>query len=124
MKEEVGEIISILNEIKKWIIFLGWQKASELIYENIKSEKEILIYHLTDGKHSIRDIISEMEEYGYKTSYGAINNLWKKWAKIGIVESIPYGPGYRQKRLFDLEKFGYELPKKTKRNNKMENHEN
>lgn len=110
MREDIDTIKEILNDIRKWLRFSGWNNIKNVLIENLQSNRDKLIYHFSDGKYGIRDIIPKIEAYQIKTSYGGIHGLWQKWSKIGIVEPIKVGSGFRYQKLFSLEDFGIEIP--------------
>ena len=110
MSEDIGSIVEILRDIRKWLRFLGWNNVKNVLTENLQSDRDKLIYPFSDGKHGIRDIIQEIEAYQLKTSYGGIHRLWQKWSRIGIVEPIKAGSGFRFQKLFLLEDFGIAIP--------------
>ena len=110
MSENDLKIIALLEDIRKWIRFSGWNNVKNVLVENLQSDRDKLIYHFSDGENGIRDIIPKVEEYQNKTSFGGIHRLWQKWNKIGIVEPIKSGIGYRYQKLFSLEDFGISLP--------------
>ena len=110
MSEDISHIIEIIEDIRKWLRFLGWNNVKNVLTENLQSDRDKLIYHFSDGEHGIRNIIPELGPFQIKTSYGGIHSLWQKWSKIGIVEPIKSGSGFRFKKLFILEDFGIVMP--------------
>jgi len=110
MSELNNKIIEILEDIRKWVKFSGWNNVKNVLTENLQSDRDKLIYHLSDGNRGIRDIVSESKSFNMKTSYGGVHSLWHKWSKIGIVEPITVGRGERYRKLFLFEDFGIDIP--------------
>jgi len=98
--------IELLKEILKWVKFLGWKSAKEVLLDTLKDDITKLVYHYSDGSTS-REIAKKLS-----ISHMNVIRNWKKWAKIGIVEPFKVkGGGTRYKKIFDLEEFGIEIPK-------------
>lgn len=97
------DVKGLLQEILRWLKFLGWQSAREVLEETLKTESERLIYQQSDGKSTIE--IAKIAGVSHVTVY----KYWQKWAVKGIVK--PY-EGYkgRYERAFSLEDFGIEVP--------------
>jgi len=97
--------VELLEEILKWVKFLGWKSAKEVLLDTLKDDISKLVYHYSDGSTS-RDIAKKLP-----ISHMTVTVYWKKWAKIGIVEPFKVkGGGKRYKKIFDLEEFGIEIP--------------
>lgn len=109
MGEKDDEILKTLKEILKWIRFSGSQHVKEVLISSIQSDdvEKILIYHLTDGTRSSRQIADIA-----KINYQRVTRNWSQWARLGIIESVGTvaGGGQRYKKSFDLEDFGYKIP--------------
>ena len=96
--------VELLEEILKWVKFLGWKSAKEVLLDTLKDDISKLIYHYSDGPTS-REIAKKLP-----ISHMTVTVYWKKWAKIGIVEPLKVKGGTRYKKIFDLEEFGIEIP--------------
>ncbi len=102
--EELQKITGLLEEILKWNRILAISQLKKIFTNNL-DEEERLIYELSDGVRSIRDI-----ETLSKVSRSKISMLWKKWRQIGIMEKSTKYEGKRMKRSFSLEDVGIEMP--------------
>jgi len=105
MSEIEKEMLKTLEEIRKWLRFSGWTNVKEVLIDTLDEPEKIVAYSLTDGDTSIRNI---RDKTGM--SFGAIQNWWKIWAQVGIVETFEAGRGTRARALFNLEDFGIEIP--------------
>lgn len=103
-ENDLEEMKDLLQEILRWIRFMGWQDVKQVLEETLKTESERLIYQQSDGKSTIE--IAKIAKVSHVTVY----TYWQKWAAKGIVK--PY-EGYkgRYERAFSLEDFGIEVPK-------------
>lgn len=109
--DEVGnenylkQIAGNLSELVKWSKFSGKLILKNLVKENLKTELELEIYELSDGKRSTRDISKILGA----TSHTTVAVSWKKWRKLGIVETSSQFQG-RYKHICPLEELGIEVP--------------
>lgn len=76
--------------------------------EALNEPEKIVAYSMTDGKTSIRKIMSKIGG-----GFGTVQGWWKEWEHIGIVDSFPFGRGTRAIALFKLEEFGIPIPEIT-----------
>jgi predicted transcriptional regulator len=102
-ESDIQEIKGFLKEILKWIRFQGLQDVKQVLTETLESERDKIMYQLSDGKSTSE--IAEIVGVSSMTVY----NYWQKWSKIGIVEPFEGYKG-RYKRSFSLDDFGIELP--------------
>lgn len=108
-KDAKKKEIKLLEEILKWVKFFGWGKVKDVLKDTLKKKKHKLAYHYSDGR-STREVSEKLD-----VSHVTISNWWKKWAKIGIVESVAARRGTRYQKIFPLEEFGIEVPANEKR---------
>lgn len=99
------EIASILKELLKWSRFAGMIQLKNILAENLKSETEMLVYELSDGERGTREI-ARAAGVGSNATIAA---YWKKWSKLGIVESSRNYRG-RYQRICSLEEVGLTAP--------------
>ena len=102
----------VLKNILKWLRFIGWPKAKEVLDDILRDDVDRLIYHYSDGEHGIRDIIRVLPEYGFSTSFGGVHGRWQRWAQNGLLEPIPVGTGTRYVKIFNLADFGIDIPER------------
>jgi len=107
-EEKLERIICLLEEILKWTKLQGLEKAQLALTTLLKNDAEKLAYENSDGRTS-REISAVVG-----VSHATIANYWKKWARYGIVaEMSSRGGGMRYKKIFSLQDFGIEIPKKS-----------
>ena len=96
-------IENLLKEQLKWTKFTGQTQLKKTLEATLNGE-ERKIYELSDGQRSTRDI-----EKLTSASRGKIAILWKKWYKIGIMETADKYRGTRARRLASLLDLGIEI---------------
>ena len=106
IENKIDKIIELLEEILKWTKFQGWRNVKNILLETLKDDISKLIYHYSDGSSS-REIAEKA-----LVSHATVLRYWKKWARIPIVEPVIIQGKVRYRRMFPLEDFGIELPKK------------
>lgn len=102
--DDIDEVKDLLQEILRWLKFLGWKRAGEVLAETLKTENERLMYQQSDGKSTIE--VAKIAKVSHVTVY----KYWQKWAAAGIVKPFEGYKG-RYERAFSLEDFGIEVPR-------------
>lgn len=97
-------MIELLEEIRRWSRFQGWRNVKEILLETLSTPEDKMAYHYSDGRSS-REVAQHVP-----MSHATVTNLWKKWARIGIVEPMQVQRGTLHKRIFSLDEFGIEIP--------------
>lgn len=108
MSEELKTLKSIenkLDQLLRWTRFAGMQQLRNILTQNLTKDIELLIYELSDGKRSTREIAKLV---GIK-SHATVTGYWKKWSKLGIVEPSEKYSG-RFRRICSLEEVGLTVP--------------
>ncbi len=77
----------------------------------LRDEIDKMVYELSDGKRSTRDIAQIVCSSGRKTSHVTVGNLWEKWSLLNLV--IPANRKGRVKRVLSLDSIGISVPKYT-----------
>lgn len=96
-----------LNEILKWLKFIGNEKIRTIFKENFKEDFEFKLYDLSDGKRTTRELAAELS-----INKDTVTTYWDKWTELGIMEKIPVkGGGTRGKKIFSLSELGVDIPK-------------
>lgn len=100
------QIVDLLKEILKWIRFSNIREVRTVLMSILNTEQKRLIYELSDGKRGSIEI-------GKTTKVGAstVRRYWQSWARLGIMEPVKVRGGLRYKRTFELEDFGFTIPK-------------
>lgn len=106
MSEDIfRDIATTLKDILRWTRFAGMQQLRTILSQNFKTDVEMLVYELSDGTRSTRDI-ARLIGIG---SHATVAVYWKKWNELGIVEPSPIFRG-RYKRICSLEEVGLTVP--------------
>lgn len=108
MSEELRTLKSIgqkLDQLLKWTRFAGMQQLRTILTQNLTTDTEMLIYELSDGERTTREI-ARLAGVG---SNATITNYWRKWSKVGIVEPSEKRRG-RYQRICSLEEVGLTVP--------------
>lgn len=105
--EILKQTYQIMNEILKWLKFIGNEKIRKIINENFKKDYEFLLYDMSDGKKATRELAEKLP-----ISKDTITTYWDKWTELGIMEKVPVqGGGTRGKKIFTLSELGIDIPK-------------
>ena len=100
-----------LGEMKVWLKLAGLPNLQREINSNLKSDEEKIVYELSDGKRSTRDISNELKKRGRSLTHVTVANMWKRWAAVGLVAPSEKYQG-RFKKIIALESLNIEVPKK------------
>ncbi len=108
MSEELNVLKNIeskLDQLLKWSRFAGLQQLRNLLAQNLTSDRELLVYELSDGERTTREIAG----LANVRSIATVVVYWRKWSKLGIVEPSQNRQG-RFKRFCSLEEVGLTVP--------------
>ena len=99
-----NEILLVLREILKWVKFIGWRYVKDVLIDVLDTDTAKLVYHHSDGKtlKEIAELVGISRE--------SVRYYWKKWQRLGIVDTVRVRGGIRCVRLFDLEELGIPIP--------------
>jgi hypothetical protein len=106
-------IIDKLDELIFWTKFSALPTFRSLLSENLKSEIDQLVYDLSDGERSTRDIAKILSKGGRKVTHVTIANMWNKWLILNLV--IPAKRKGRYKKVLSLDSLGIKIPAAIKR---------
>lgn len=104
-EQTLKEIASTLKELLKWSKFAGMQQLKNVLSQTLRTETEMLIYELSDGTRSTREVATATGV----GSNATVAAFWKKWRKVGIVEPTT-GQRGRYQRICSLEEVGLHIP--------------
>lgn len=107
--ELLGRISEELAEIKVWIRVSALPVIRKAALENLRGSIDKLVYELSDGTRSTREIASEVTTAKKSIAHTTVANMWKRWAAIGLV--VPSARIGRYKKVTSLESLGIEIPK-------------
>ena len=100
----------ILRGIRRWVKVIGIQEAKAVMDDALSAEdsgdqEELrIIYHLSNGENSTRDIAEHVS-----VGKDAISTRQKSWAKMGLLEKEHSRASYEH--VISLEEAGIEIPK-------------
>jgi hypothetical protein len=96
-------IVELLSEILRWTK-VGALNLKEALAQELTSNKHCLVYELSDGVRSSRDIASISG-----VSFVTVATWWRRWAELGFVDPSPKFQG-RVQRLCSLRLLGISVP--------------
>jgi len=102
-------LLDALGELIFWTKLSAMPSIRKTIVDNLRSDTDKLVYELSDGNRSTREIANIISKRGKKISYVTIANMWKKWSILNIVMSAQRKGRY--KKIISLESLGIEVPK-------------
>lgn len=117
MSEELEVLKSIefkIDQLIKWSRFAGLQQLRNVLTQFLTTDKELLIFELSDGERTTREI-AKLANIGSNSTIAA---YWKKWSKPGIVEPSLKRQG-RFQRFCSLEEVGLTIPPLLKSGNEL-----
>jgi len=103
-KELPTDSVQILRELLRWSRFENFPKLRKILLDNLKTAQEKLVYELTNGENSRRDVARQT---GVPDS--TVNAWWEKWYNLGILEPSGKRKG-RPQKIMALEDMGIEVP--------------
>lgn len=101
------KIVELLSEILKWTRFAGAQELKNVLRSLLDTEQKRLIYHLSNGERGREEIAKIV----MTVKGGTIRQYWLSWFRKGIMEPMRVRGGIRYKKSFNLEDFGFTIPK-------------
>jgi hypothetical protein len=111
--ELLEKILEELKEIKHWIRLSGLPVFRRAAQENLRDEESRIVYELSDGNRSTREIAEELKKMNKTLTHATVANMWKRWAILGIVEPSERYQG-RFKKVTPLEALGIETAENKK----------
>jgi DNA-binding transcriptional MocR family regulator len=96
-------VVELLSEILRWTK-VGVLNLRETLTQELTSDKHRLVYELSDGIRSSRDIASISG-----VSFVTVAAWWRRWAELGFVDPSPKFQG-RVQRLCSLRLLGISIP--------------
>lgn len=103
------KIYDELREIKYWVKLSGLPVLRRAAQENLRDAESKLVYELSDGNRSTREIAEELKKIGKTITHATVANMWKRWIPAGIVEASERYQG-RFRKVVSLELLGMEIP--------------
>ena len=103
------ELIEKINELVFWVKFSALPTFISLIRNTLRDDVDRLVYELSDGQRSTRDIAQIVTANGTKITHATIANMWEKWAMLNLVMTTEKKG--RFKRAVSLATIGIDVPK-------------
>jgi len=97
-------VLRQLREQTRWLRLIGLQALKPLIPAVLKTDKQRLVYELTDGQRTVRDVAGAA---GVGT--GTVSRLWADWITLGLCVQSGKVTG-RAEHLTSLAALGYDIP--------------
>ena len=97
-----------LDELIFWTKFSALPTFRALLMDALREDIDKLVYKLSDGERSTREIAQIISRGGRRITHGTVANMWKKWAILNLV--MPAQRKGRHKRVISLESLGIEIP--------------
>lgn len=105
---DVQSLSEKLDELIFWTKFSALPTFRALLMDDLREDVDKLVYELSDGERSTRDIARTISRGGRKITHATVANMWKKLAIQNLV--IPAQRKGRYKRAVSLETLGIEIP--------------
>ena len=102
------ELSDKIDELIFWMKYSVWKSLIADLKVNVRDDIEKLVYELSDGKNSTRDIAELISKGGRQVTHVTVANLWQKWSLIPLV--IPTNRSGRYRRVVSLKTTGIEIP--------------
>ena len=93
-----------LREQSRWLRLLGLGTLRTLLPQLLKTEKQRLVYELSDGTRTVREIAAAAG-----VGIGTVSRLWTEWLAAGLCSESPRHAG-RAERLVSLAALGMDVP--------------
>ena len=97
-----------IDELIFWVRYPIWKTFLADLKTILRDDVDKLVYELSDGKNSTRDIAQVVTKMGRKISNVTVANMWQKWALIPLV--IPAKIAGRYRKVVPLKQAGFEVP--------------
>lgn len=99
-QEQLDRIELRLTEICMWMRFQNRETLRELLEQVIRSDRDKLIFELTDGVNSTTEVAKAA-----KVSQPRISQIWNSWKPLGIIVEVP-GTRGKYKHICSLNELG------------------
>ncbi|MGD0405914.1 MAG: hypothetical protein ABSB10_04610 [Candidatus Bathyarchaeia archaeon] len=97
-----------IDELIFWVRYPVWKTFLVDLKTTLRDDVDKLVYELSNGKNSTRDIAQIATKMGKKISNVTVANMWQRWALIPLV--IPARTSGRYRKVVSLKLVGIELP--------------
>ena len=97
-----------IDELIFWVRYPVWKTFLADLKTNLRDDVDKLVYELSDGKNSTRDIAQIVTKMGKKVRNVTVANMWQKWALVPLV--IPARTAGRYRKVVSLKQVSIEMP--------------
>ena len=101
-------LLEKLDEIIFWTRFSAMPTIRRTIVDNLRDDTDKLVYELSDGSRSTREIARMISRGGRNITHVTVANMWRKWSILNLV--MPAQRRGRYKKLISLGSLGIEVP--------------
>ena len=105
---EANTLAKKLDELIFWTKFSALPAFRALIMDNLRTDIDKLVYELSNGERSTREIAAMISRGGRRISHVTISNAWQKWSILNLV--MPAERRGRYKKVVSLESIGIKVP--------------
>jgi len=105
---EIASLSEKLDELIFWTKFSVLSTFSVLLKDALRDDTDKLVYELSDGNRSTREIARLISKGGRKITHVTVANMWQKWSLMSLV--MPARRRGRYRRVVSLESLGIEVP--------------
>jgi len=105
---DVQSLSEKLEELIFWTRFSALPTFRALLMDTMREDVDKLVYELSDGERSTRDIAHMISEGGRRITHATVANMWQRWSLLSLV--MPAERRGRYRRVVSLESLGIEVP--------------
>jgi hypothetical protein len=100
LEERLAALDSKVDQTLFWLRLLAFDRLRQQVERLVRTDRDKLIYELTDGQHSTTEISKTVG-----ISQPAVSSIWIRWRAEGIVAEVPQIRG-RCKYVASLDELG------------------
>jgi hypothetical protein len=115
---EAESLSEKLDELIFWTKFSALPTFITLLKDALRDDVDKLIYELSDGERSTREIANIISRGGRRVTHATVANMWQKLSLMNLV--MPARRSGRYKKVISLESIGIEVPHAQNRNDNNE----
>lgn len=105
---EATSLSEKLDELIFWTRFSALPTFIALLKNELRDDVDKLIYELSDGERSTREIAGLISKGGRRVTHATVANMWQKLSIMNLV--MPARRKGRFRRVVPLESIGIEIP--------------
>jgi len=106
---ETASLSEKLDELIFWTKFSALPTFIVLLKDALRDDVDKLIYELSDGARSTREIALIISRGGRRVTHTTVANMWQKLSLMNLV--MPARRSGRYKRVISLDSIGIEVPR-------------